>query len=245
MSCPGQLSSAPRGPARAFTLVELLAVLAIIGVLAAILIPVVGKVRQSARLTQSTANIKAIGQAVNLYAADNRGKLPPLGQGSGFVSPLWTDSGLGYPDWRKGLNSYLPTSGRQRFTAYNGSLYSINEVYVDPTLADDRHHSAGDYGASREIFKPEGQELMLSLVPRPSRTVLVAAGATTNQTPPIGSWFIETWNWANGVAVSNQPGDRGTGKVLVVFVDGHVERLDKARLDADQAYRRSLFLLNP
>lgn len=234
-----------RPPRAAFTLIELLTVLAVISILAAILIPVTGQVRRAARMAQSASNLKTIGQAVQLYLADNRSKFPPLGQGTGFTPPLWTDSGLGYPEWRKGLNTYLPTSGRSRFTSFSGGLYSINEVYVDPLLADDRHHSAGDYGASRAIFRPDGQELALSQVPQPSRTVLVAAGETTTVSPPVGSWFIETNNWANGVAVSNQPGDRGTGKVPVVFVDGHVEQLSRGRLETDQEYRRSLFLPNP
>lgn len=233
-------------PARsAFTLIELLTVIAIIGILAAIIIPVVGQVRRAARMSQSVSNLKTIGQAVQLYLADNRGKFPPLGQGTGFTAPLWTDSGLSYPEWKKGLNAYLPTTGRQRFRAFNGTLYSINEVYVDPLLADDRHHATGDYGASRVIFKPDGQEIGFEQVRQPSRTVMVAAGETTTQTPPVGSWFIETNNWVNGTAVDNRPGDRGTGRVPAVFVDGHVEQLSRAQLDSDAEYRRSLFLLNP
>lgn len=61
---------------RAFTLIELLTVIAIIGLLAAILIPVVGRVRESARVTQCGANVRQIGLAFTLYAQDNRGYYP-------------------------------------------------------------------------------------------------------------------------------------------------------------------------
>jgi prepilin-type N-terminal cleavage/methylation domain-containing protein/prepilin-type processing-associated H-X9-DG protein len=63
-------------PRRAFTLIELLAVIAIIGVLAAIIIGSVSKVRDAARRTTCTSNLRQLGTAFNLYAADNRGLYP-------------------------------------------------------------------------------------------------------------------------------------------------------------------------
>lgn len=59
-----------------FTLIELLTVVAIIGILAAIIIPVVGKVRESARRAQSLANVRTCAQSALLYANENRGGLP-------------------------------------------------------------------------------------------------------------------------------------------------------------------------
>lgn len=61
----------------AFTLIELLTVIAIIGVLAGILLPVVGRVRDSARAAQCTSNMRQIGQAVHLFINDNKGLAPP------------------------------------------------------------------------------------------------------------------------------------------------------------------------
>src|SRR5690606_5396673 len=60
-----------------FTLIELLTVIAIIGILAAILIPVVGKVRDQARTASCTSNLRQLGLASILYANDNDGVLPP------------------------------------------------------------------------------------------------------------------------------------------------------------------------
>jgi prepilin-type N-terminal cleavage/methylation domain-containing protein len=60
-----------------FTLIELLTVIAIIGILASILIPTVGRVRESARRTVDASNIRQVGQAALIYANDNREALPP------------------------------------------------------------------------------------------------------------------------------------------------------------------------
>jgi hypothetical protein len=65
---------------RAFTLIELLTVIAIIGILAAIIIPTVGAVRKSALKAQCASNLHQMGVAVNLYRNDNRNRMPD-GQG--------------------------------------------------------------------------------------------------------------------------------------------------------------------
>jgi len=65
------------GKVGGFTLIELLTVIAIIGILAAILIPVVGRVRDSARGSQCVSNLRQIGVAAYAYAADNNDLLPP------------------------------------------------------------------------------------------------------------------------------------------------------------------------
>jgi len=59
-----------------FTLVELLTVIAIIGILAAILIPTVGRVRRTAQRAVDASNLREIVKASLLYAAEHHDRLP-------------------------------------------------------------------------------------------------------------------------------------------------------------------------
>jgi prepilin-type N-terminal cleavage/methylation domain-containing protein len=65
-----------RPASAAFTLIELLTVIAIIGILAAIVIPTVGKVRETAQRTVDANNLREIVKAAMIYAGDHNDRLP-------------------------------------------------------------------------------------------------------------------------------------------------------------------------
>jgi prepilin-type N-terminal cleavage/methylation domain-containing protein/prepilin-type processing-associated H-X9-DG protein len=66
-----------RARQRAFTLIELLVVIAIIALLIGILLPAIGRARDTARDLVCQTNVRSIGQALILYANDWKGKYPP------------------------------------------------------------------------------------------------------------------------------------------------------------------------
>lgn len=72
----GCRSVARPAPRKAFTLVELLVVLAILSLLLSLVVPSFGRVKFITRVTLCKTNLRATGLGMNLYATSNRNYLP-------------------------------------------------------------------------------------------------------------------------------------------------------------------------
>ncbi len=139
-----------------FTLIELLTVIAIIGILASILIPVVGKVRDSAKASVCISNLRQIGLSAMMYALDNNDQLPDAGAGED-------------PAWARALSSYMaiPTTQIASIFVCPGALIPVEE---SPNPND----VVLTYGMHGGLM-PRGQPaLNLAQIARPTDVILAA-----------------------------------------------------------------------
>jgi len=114
---------------RAFTLVELLVVIAVVGILAALLLPVLGRAKQKAQQTLCINNFRQLTTGWKLFADENSGKLVPVSyyvngsvNSNAWVRGSMNDDFRIYPSVESGVRDSTNVNGLKL-----GSLYAYNQ----------------------------------------------------------------------------------------------------------------------
>jgi prepilin-type N-terminal cleavage/methylation domain-containing protein len=106
---------------KAFTLIELLVVIAIIAILAAILFPVFAQAKEAAKKTASLSNVKQIGTATMIYAADYDDVMPRAFGYYPGIGHMWQYIHDVPADWRATGQIYIEFA--------NGSPMNATHAY--------------------------------------------------------------------------------------------------------------------
>jgi prepilin-type N-terminal cleavage/methylation domain-containing protein len=226
---------------RAFTLVELILVLAVVSILMAIGLLAMGRVMDSRREAKGLSNLRQIGVAVAIHIADDAGRYP---RGL-FVN----ESGVAFSDWALFLSArYL--NQHPRFD-YSGGAQR-HSIFQDPSATfPDRgtlHFSANPLLFVSQNLNP----VTIAKVSRASQTVMVMdAGqqpgsgnslARAVEVPLINSTPIAArWNQAVSITPGNNADTHfGAGSIRwrarrgtaakFLFADGHAKVLRQGEL---------------
>jgi len=112
-----------------FTLVELLVVMGIIAILAAVATPAYVNVLAHARTAKCAGNLRSIASAMITYAGDNNGNLPESGgtlYHTGYSTPSPASSTGPSTSWTEQLEPYLGASN------FSGATPSVNPIFQCP-----------------------------------------------------------------------------------------------------------------
>ncbi len=113
-----------------FTLVELLIVISILAILAAILLPALNSARERARTIQCTGNLKQLGQLFIAYANDHH-DLIDLRRAGTFHRYSWAPSLMNSDDYRKMSKIYWCPSAKRIVTDTGNDLYKTYGIKRD------------------------------------------------------------------------------------------------------------------
>lgn len=162
----------------AFTLIEMLIVVAIIAILAALLMPALDKALDSSRSTRCLNNQRQIGALVIYYTENNGGLMPR----SGWYAP-WTANWNG-TIWTVHLSRYTS----RPFTDYTSSLIKAS-VFDCPSRTG---WIGGNYGWNNGI-SPDGGHPRLTRIKAPSKTLMF--------TDSTDVWVARYSQWQHNVAL--------------------------------------------
>jgi len=175
-----------RAKPSAFTLVELLVVIGIIGLLVLILLPSLSKVRNQAQTIYCLSNLRQLGIATAMYTGEQKGYLP-------YPTTTQGEDAL----WFNALDPYLQatTTGGRTGVAAGRSYKAYKQCYVYGSFDGGRGVAAqDDLKEFARTFKmnshlrrntPAGQA-KVTAVPNPSNFVYIGDATSLDETGPVG-----------------------------------------------------------
>lgn len=212
-----------------FTITELLVVIAVLAVLAALSIPMIDKASASGKAAVCTSNLKQLSAIISAYVADNDGTLPwttqPVATGGAWV---WYSY---YNQW--GTGSPLTYMAGYR---HGGSM--TKEEYEKPGAKHifncpcNRRRTTGGqlyvgYLPNSHVMSAgPNPQVRMCRVTKPSEVILLADHNADGPNPNPNCWYFGESDWETKIGFH-----RHSGKANVLFVDGSVRALTAADID--------------
>jgi prepilin-type N-terminal cleavage/methylation domain-containing protein len=145
-----------------FTLVELLVVISIIGILAAMLLPVLSSSHKRAQGIQCVGNLKQMTLGWQIYADDNNGRFPPNPAMGHDHPPVGED--VENPSWVAGVltvsgNNFAGVDDNTNAVKLTGEAYAQFGSIGGYTKAANLYHCPGDHS----VDKGDGQSRVRSI----------------------------------------------------------------------------------
>lgn len=218
-----------------FTLIEMLVVIAIIGVLIAILLPALGAARRSASATKCLSHHRSLAQAVQMYTVDFEGYFPQPFQDSGLDQGSDTSrktSAL----WFNALDDYLGQLSEDDYSSADERNY--NEFKQDPvynTFGEDTGQTGGNGSRTIKMNQNFGelaggvgnfQFHKLTSLASPTETVVFFDGVSKDMGLSINSTANTAFHGDESWAYV-----RHGGSVNVAFADAHASAVKQQTQD--------------